>query len=445
MNILLRITRVFTILLPYLLSLQTIAGEITRIPLHDERLCFDDLRREAAVCELPFFDSLTKAASLTKANDLGISADSVETLLLLFGSSAYIERNSQGEATAFCYDAAKSVEQSIAWKQSLLQLSGDPKQSSLSGILPVEGTWPLEVSELDRIVIVLAGYRAQHASAVSFATNLHKETLLPVCVFYYPTAMDLDTNIAALTAGLDAFEATYPNTKITMVGHSMGGIIARGAIETARADDLTRIDQLIQIFPPNHGSRLAELTEPGDAIELALRTFRSMSSEAEEVASPFSGSTSPIDIMLGLATEGFGAASRDLRPESDFIKRLNNQSRRSSVAYSIIAGNQGPVSPLVVLLDAVLMSQIDDQIADEQELLQSGIDLVRRYGTCDELIQGSGDGAVTITSTRLRGVRDHEVIDSNHFQWSDAATSGGREVLKVVVDRLQKPPTAISR
>ena len=69
-----------------------------------------------------------------------------------------------------------------------------------------------------------------------------------------PLLADIETHAASVLAELEALASRSGGMAITMVGHSMGGLVARAALRAARPGLIGRI---ITLGAPHHGTALA--------------------------------------------------------------------------------------------------------------------------------------------------------------------------------------------
>jgi pimeloyl-ACP methyl ester carboxylesterase len=117
-----------------------------------------------------------------------------------------------------------------------------------------------------RIVLVLGGLQASNAGANQFAVAIDESLRLDdskrVAVFEYPNDGSMQESGEVLRHLLLKVQTASPQTKVSIVAHSMGGLIARCAIETDK--QVGCVDQLVMICPPNHGSVWAQYS---DALE----------------------------------------------------------------------------------------------------------------------------------------------------------------------------------
>ncbi len=181
-----------------------------------------------------------------------------------------------------------------------------------------------------------------------------------------------------------------------IVAHSMGALLARSYVEDpeAFAGD---VSSLILIAPVNHGSTLAK-----------AQTFLQLLHGVQAVEGKKSAAA------LSHLGDGLGEAAEDLTPGSTFLKALNRRPRREGVAYHILAGDVGIVTQDV-------RRKLETQIASMRRGagLLGGLtrlaaaDLETRL---DEVSNGTGDGCVSVASTRLEGVADHVTIHANHAE-----------------------------
>jgi hypothetical protein len=200
----------------------------------------------------------------------------------------------------------------------------------------------------------------------------------------------------------------------------MGGRVARAYVEDAflYGGD---VDRLLMLAPPNHGSNLA-------AGRLVVEWVTHAREKRQEDHS-----------FWTMFTDGLGEAGEDLRPDSLFLTQLNSQPRNPKVRYTIVAGTK-----------AYLTRQLRDQMVERLDELESQHPIVvairdeaRRALDVElvpELIDGHGDGAVSLESARLEGVSDFEELSFEHLSMLGAgplAEPGEPPCLEPLLRRLQ--------
>lgn len=280
-----------------------------------------------------------------------------------------------------------------------------------------------------RLVVILAGLHTNRSTALQFAEQIisqspHAESKA-YAVFEYPNDGPIMESATVFREYLRELYRKSPTTHVTIVAHSMGGLIARYALEEVRPEPRQDcgVDRLVMIFPPNRGSLLAQYA---DVLELPDLLDRLSSN-----ASPLSS------IMDSLVHDGVGEACDDLIPGSTLLQTLNGNSIPKIVRYSIAVGTAGPISPTQRLLAGFalgsLRSQYRTDSAEIEWLIDQGEELLR----CDELTQGCGDGAVAVHSARLPGVRDVAEFPLHHIQWCDPKHEAAIQLRRWVIDRLE--------
>jgi len=131
-------------------------------------------------------------------------------------------------------------------------------------------------------------------------------------------------------------------TQVSIVAHSMGGLVVREMLTspslTCSAIDCqrVRVDKLIMVGTPNHGSQLARL--------------RGLSEVREQLSRLVSGDVGWLDWIF----DGAGEAGINLVPNSDFLMQLNARPHAKDTAMAVIAGivAKEPLDALSELLTA---------------------------------------------------------------------------------------------
>jgi pimeloyl-ACP methyl ester carboxylesterase len=208
--------------------------------------------------------------------------------------------------------------------------------------------------------------------------------------------------------------------RISLVGHSMGGLVARemltdpatGYATSVREGDVPVVTTLIMVGTPNHGSPLAR--------------FRGLAEPRDQLARLTKGQASWLSGIL----DGAGEAKIDLLPDSRFLNELNSRPHPEGVDMLIIAGVVSPWTE----------GQIDQWIDGLRE--HADADRTRRLNelaaTLISLTHGLGDGLVSVESTRLPGV-DHQTVDGTHLTMIRNFIASNQRIppaVPIIVDRL---------
>ncbi|CAN5631779.1 hypothetical protein BH23PLA1_BH23PLA1_10360 [soil metagenome] len=215
-------------------------------------------------------------------------------------------------------------------------------------------------------------------------------------VYYdFPYNRSLEETSARFVGDWETFRADRGEAEPwAVVCHSMGGLLARYYVE---GDNYSGdVSDLILLGTPNRGSAIAKAQGLLQFIE-GMRSINENRTGA-----------------LALLSDGLAAAAEDMAPESAYMKRLNGRPRREGVRYHLLAGNAGFLN-----LDARRRIETQYQAVTKRAGVFGGLarlavgDLPAQL---DELTEGTGDGAVSVSSTRLEGAPEPVVIPVNHVE-----------------------------
>ncbi|MDH3583551.1 MAG: hypothetical protein OER86_04985, partial [Phycisphaerae bacterium] len=208
---------------------------------------------------------------------------------------------------------------------------------------------------------------------------------------------------------------------IGIVGHSMGGLIARHLLTDDRwyggrgagHDRYPDVIRLVMVAVPQRGSQLVRL--------------RIVTEARDQIARMLSGD----GMLFGGIFDGAGEAKLDLLPNSEFLIGLNRRSLPRGVGVTIIAGNASPVSEAGIGRVADnLKERFGDRLEERIEKISSSL---------QSLSSGMGDGAVSLASTRLEGVDDYHVVRANHLSMLRSLIPGSPSVppaIPIILERL---------
>jgi pimeloyl-ACP methyl ester carboxylesterase len=254
--------------------------------------------------------------------------------------------------------------------------------------------------------------------------------------FDYPNDQPIAASADLLGAALRDLRSRGV-TRVDLVCHSMGGLVARDVLTrptfyAGRTDghaDLPDVRRFIAVGTPNAGSPWAKLRAVAEIREQVERFL-------EDPRHDWRG-------LLGYLSDGLGEAGDDLLPGSAYLTALNSRPLPEGVAITLIAGRLAPVKDddLTWLTGSWLLRRV---IGPE--------DAAKVAAGVAELSTELGDGVVPVASTLLPGVEDVVYLDGfNHRSMlkASALINGARKAIgepvgppaaiPVILDRLVRP------
>ncbi len=142
---------------------------------------------------------------------------------------------------------------------------------------------------------------------------------------------NLDTPIEETAAKLlqSLREVGIGDKQITIMAHSMGGLISRVIVE--QLDGANLVQRLIQLGTPNAGSEVNDFREKmGGWLTLGINGLSQIK--------PYLGMVSKLWKGLGIDTSIFRTLAQ-MDPDSEFIAQLNAGERTNGIPYYLVAGN----------------------------------------------------------------------------------------------------------
>jgi pimeloyl-ACP methyl ester carboxylesterase len=240
-----------------------------------------------------------------------------------------------------------------------------------------------------RTMLLVHGLEADADDLKPFAKAC-RDTEIQALLFDYPNDGPIAWSGDRLRSELEDLCKQYGKLNLVIVAHSMGGLVARYALEVA--DDSPKcVSDLFMLGTPNHGSRLAGAQE---WIELI---------RALPAGTLFSGEN---------LRDGLGEAARDLRPGSEFFKELGSGRRPPGVRYYVAIGRHS-------FLTEEQRAAIERELTDffrRRKVPEEFRQVVLEALASDELRDGRGDGAVAVASARLKGSDGERIFDLNHIK-----------------------------
>lgn len=211
--------------------------------------------------------------------------------------------------------------------------------------------------------------------------------------------------------------------RIDIVGHSMGGLVARELLTgpgydfkgAARRGEVPAVGTLVLVAVPNHGSQLAR--------------FRVFAEWRDQLGRLITGRASWLSPVL----DGMGGAKLDLLPDSRFLAELNARPHPEGVEMFSIAGMTSPWT------GEEIERWIETLGAGAAE---DGEDFKKLKEAMARMADGLGDGLVTVESTRLDGV-PHITLKGTHLSIIRNLLADSDRVppaVPIIVDLLTRVP-----
>jgi len=244
------------------------------------------------------------------------------------------------------------------------------------------------------LVILVHGLDSDRAMLGPMAELLIRDGY-QVGYFSYPGDQPIDDSAATFTSKMQELHSVYPNLKVDVVAHSMGGLVAREYIEGNQYPG--GVDRLIMIGTPNGGSSWSKFR-----FILSLQQHYNLWRNDPDWSPSW------------YVTEGFGEAGRDLKPGSPYLQKMSKLPRRDGVHYTIIAGTQHPASRVSAECCQGMSNWFGGRVAKWWGFRQckNGLSNAANHFRNES---GPGDGPVPVESAKLNGVSDMVLVPADHI------------------------------
>lgn len=273
------------------------------------------------------------------------------------------------------------------------------------------------LADADRpLVVLLHGYNSRLESNTAILEPI-RAAGFPCAGFSYPNDHYLTASAERLSVSLKQISRQSPRSKVVLLTHSMGGLVARACLEDPALDP-GNVVRLIMIAPPSQGTLVARAAVATDVWEhwLGRRTGGPWARWRDSVV------------------DGLGEAADDLVPESPFLRQLNARPRNARVAYTIFLGTGAAVSQAEM---DWLRATLHKTAGSLPGIRRASDKLEQALAEMEEIIEGKGDGVVAVKRGRLPGIDDVVLLPFGHLSvTAQPANATARQVHKEILARL---------
>lgn len=293
------------------------------------------------------------------------------------------------------------------------RLEDEPTEKEVGDLASRQGKFVAK-----RLCILIHGLNSRSSVMKPLAEKIKNEGIA-VAYFDYPNDDRIGRSAYLFSKELRKHQIRFPKQKISIVAHSMGGLVARRVIEDPRLHS-DNVDQLVMICTPNQGSNLAKVAIGMDVWE-HFTSRKEILPDLSRVKASFA--------------DGVNDAATDLRPGSKFLADLNKLPRNKRVRYSLFIGNDGAVKKDKLEL---LAKKIEKWSLDSEWVKIVTTNGIKKIEDFEEVIEGKGDGVVAVKSAVLEGVKDVETFAMGHrSMWSAPEAESSKELFRSVIQRLK--------
>lgn len=267
------------------------------------------------------------------------------------------------------------------------------------------------------LVVLVHGFNSTPIRNAAVMTPIQTAGF-PTASFAYPNDWEINESATLLSRQLKVFAEKHPDRRVTLVTHSMGGLVARACIEDESLDP-GAVDQLVMIAPPSQGTLVAHVAIATDIWEHWLgRADGGCWTRWRD---------SVID--------GLGEAADDLIPGSPFLTELNGRPRNPKVRYAIFLGTGAAVSQDEMNWMRAALNKTGGHCPGFRTCTGKLDDLL---SDMEEVVDGKGDGVVALKRGRLDGVDDVVILPFGHLSCTgDPDCDAVQQVQKELLARLQ--------
>lgn len=308
------------------------------------------------------------------------------TLLVLFGIDM-----AMGDAVAIrmVNDAAGQPSLSFRCDRRLMQNMAPQKRPAKPAGISIDDDWKTRTA--DKPLMMFFHGLKSHPSKFDDLRIFMREAGFATAAVSYDDHQSIRDSAAQINQIAGELFTPPSQPKLVLVGHSMGGLVAREWTENPKLRS-NQIAALITVGTPHRGSNWASLPP-------LLDLFAEGSVDSSDL----------VDVLLHKPS---APGMRELAPESQFLTEMAARPRQPNVQYTTIIGTGSPVTEVEVSKLRSTLQRLDQE-GSMLRLIRPRIQpLLQSF---DELARGRGDGIVAVDRASIRGVDDVVKVERSHI------------------------------
>ena len=274
-----------------------------------------------------------------------------------------------------------------------LQLPSNKVSSLVGQLAPCHLAVPKNIGGARKVIVFIHGLEGGASTFAQARQECVKHGIVPL-TFDYPNDGPTQSAALALRKQLSEVSRKHPDMRLTIVAHSLGGLVAVLAVcDPKFPPDL--VTDVFTLGTPFRGSSLADFQSEVELSNVVWRLIRK--------------DWTAVDIV----SDGRGEAADDIHPDSELLSRVRGLDLPKSTRFHLAAGSRSYLSNE----ERELLRR---ELPREMRRLRVSLTYAQKLEhllNSDEVKDGQADGAVTIDSaTALRGWHCKKIFEATHLE-----------------------------
>ncbi|TWU37479.1 Alpha/beta hydrolase family protein [Novipirellula aureliae] len=271
----------------------------------------------------------------------------------------------------------------------------------------------------DRVVVLVHGLEGGKLTYRELAPAFEAHGWFPLQMVY-PNDGGIKEPAKFLQGELERLHRRYPQTRWAIVAHSLGGLVAWEALASAKS---TPVTDLVTLGTPFAGSSMARFQSDLELADVAVRLM------AFDLGA--------IDTLA----DGSGEAIELLKPDSQQRRDLLKRSLPPVVRLHLVAGSGGPIKKDEIVKFSGLIERVIERLNPSEQFAAH----LRVLASASEVVEGVGDGAVTVRSATAIDHHYSQRVFSRSHTGLLKVNQDNDEVLEWILAQLRKVDAAGSK